>query len=369
MTNASPLSAPHDSAIAPAIPHAGAVREQHAEAVVNTFTRLGAAPRLTFPLALMSVTIAVLAMHFDLISKYSLAAYWIGVFATLALAVVVGHVVSSIPRTRPRLVAALVLPTAGGAIIGVLVQAVVLSAVSDSYGTMAIKDLGGLVDSTEPVAWLGAGVVLGALPALLVSAFLVLASRALRSVVGNDAAEGFGVAFTGCAGLLAAIGLVIVAPWELPPLFAVTALAGMSVLIAFLVDGARLRFLSGVWQGVTGAATNHARTAYEIVPASRFMHDPMLSPIVTKAGAVSVLVRIDRRVGSYRAAAAEPIAMLADTEHHTTLPVRRRRAVAVTMLMGMGLAACLSVVTQPELGAALGIDSLLASARPAFSDM
>lgn len=334
---------------------------------MQTFTRLGAAPRLTFPLALMSVTIAVLAMHFDLISKYSLAAYWVGVFATVALAVLVGHVVSSIPGSRGRMVAALVLPTAGGAIIGVLIQAVVLSAVSDSYGTMAIKDLGGLVDSTEPVSWLGAGAILGALPALLVSGFSMLAARALRGVIGNDAAEGFGVAFTGCSGLLAAFGLIVVEPSELPPLFIVTALAGMSVLIAFLVDGARLRFLSEVWAGVTGGADNHTRTAYEVVPATSFMHDPSLAPIVAKAGAVSVLVRLDRRVGSYRSAAAEPIAMLADTEQHTTLPLRRRRAVAITMIAGMLLGAFIATFAQPEIGTALGLDRLRGEAS--FSDV
>jgi hypothetical protein len=215
------------------------------------------------------------------------------------------------------------------------------------------------VDSTEPVSWLLAGLFLGALPALLVSAFLMLAARALRRLAGNDAAEGFHVLFTGCTGLLAAFGLVVVEPWEIAPLFAVSLLAGMSLLIAFLVDGARLRFLEDVWAGVTSGEGNHARTAYEIVPADRFMHDPSLAPIVTKAGAVSVLVRVDRRVGSYREAAAEPIALLADTEYATTLPLRRRRAAAVAVLAGMIAAGGLAVLTQPVLSAAVGVDKIL----------
>jgi hypothetical protein len=318
---------------------ASTVREQHAEAAVQAFTRLGAAPRPTFPLALASVTIAVLAMHFDLISKYSLGAFWIGVVATLFLAIVVGRVVSSIPGGRTRMAAALVLPTVGGAVVGIVIQAVVLEAVSDSYGTMAIRDLGGLIDSTEPVSWILGGIILGALPALLVSAFLLL-----RRLIGNDAAEGFNVAFTGCVGLVAAMGLLVVEPWELPPLLAVTVLAGMSVLIAFLVDGARLRFLGEVWAGMAGGESTQVRKAYEVVPAERFMRDPSLAPIVTKAGAVSVLVRVDRHVGSYRAAAAEPIAMLADTEYETTLPLRRRRAVAVSMMAGMLLTSGLSAL-------------------------
>jgi hypothetical protein len=330
------------------------LRERHAEAVVQAFTRLGAAPRPTFPLALMSVTIAVLAMHADLVAKYSLEAFWIGVVSTAVLAIVVGRVVSAIPSARSRMLAALVLPTSGGAVVGVIVQAVVLYAIRDAGGALAVKDLGGLVDSTEPVSWLVAGMLLGALPALLVSAFLMLSARALRGLVGNDAAEGFNVAFTGCAGLLAAFSLLVVAPWEVPPLLVASALAAISMVVAFLVDGARLRFLKEVWGGVGGDPAGHVRTGYEVVSADRFLSDPSLSPMVTKAGAVSVLVRIDRRIGSYRAAAAVPIALLADSEDGTTRPLRRRRAATVAVLAAMTLSGALSLVAQPEIGAAMG---------------
>lgn len=339
------------------------LREQHAEAAVQAFTRLGTAPKATFPLALASVTIAVLAMHADMVAKYSLGAFWVGVLATLVLAIAVGRIVSAIASPRARMAAALALPTLGGAVVGVLVQAAVLAAIQ-GQDDLAVRDLGGLVDSTEPVSWLLAGVVLGALPALLVSVFLMLAARTLRRLVGSDAAEGFNVAFTGCTGLLAAFGLVVADPWELPPLFVVTLLAGMSTLIAFLVDGARLRFLRDVWAGVTGGdpgGASHARTGYEVVSADRFIHDPSLAPIVTKAGAVSVLVRVDRRVGSYRAAAGEPIALLADTETATTQPLRRRRAAAVALLAGMSVAGALSVIAQPTLSSALGVDAVLVS--------
>ena len=332
---------------------------------MQAFTRLGTAPKATFPLALVSVTVAVLAMHGDMVAKYSLAAFWLAVLATLGLAIAVGHVVSITRTPRARLAAALVLPTLGGALVGMMVQAVVLRSITGVNDALAVKDLGGLVDSTEPVSWILAGIVLGALPALLVSAFLVLAARALRRLVGNDASEGFNVAFTGCTGLLAALGLVVVEPWELPPLFVVSLVAGVSTLVSFLVDGARLRFLREVWAGVTSGdadASSHRRTGYEVVPADRFVHDPSLAPMVTKAGAVSVLVRIDRRVGSYRASAGEPIALLADTEIATTLPLRRRRVAAVLVLAGMTTASALAVVAQPALNAALGVDRFLYSA-------
>ena len=332
--------------------------DQRAEAAVQAFTRIGAAPRPTFPLVLASVSVAVLAMHADLVAKYSLGAFWIGVVATAGLAIGVGRIVSRIPSARPRMAAALVLPTVGGALVGVLVQAIVLLSLRDLGGAIAIKDLGGLVDSTDPVSWLAAGLLLGALPALAVSVFLMLCARALEGRVGSDAAEGFNVAFTGGAGVLAAVGLVLVEPWELPPLLVVCVLASVSMLVSFLVDGARLRFLSEVWAGATGGGENHVRSAYEVVPADRFMHDPSLAPIVTKAGAVSVLVRVDRRVGSYRASAAEPIALLADTEAATTRPLRRRRAATVAVVVAMMMSGGLSILTQPALTAALGADSL-----------
>jgi hypothetical protein len=242
--------------------------------------------------------------------------------------------------------------------VGVIVQALVLYSLRDVGAALAIRDLGGLVDSTEPLSWLAAGLLLGAMPALVVSGFLVLCARALGGRVGSDAAEGFNVAFTGGAGVLAAVGLVFVEPWELPPLLGVCVLAAVSMLVSFLVDGARLRFLGEVWAGAAGGGESHARSAYEVVPADRFMHDASLAPIVAKAGAVSVLVRIDRRVGSYRAAAAEPIALLAGTELATTQPLRRRRAVTVAILATMGMSGALAVLVQPALSAAFGADRL-----------
>jgi hypothetical protein len=66
--------------------------------------------------------------------------------------------------------------------------------------------------------------------------------------------------------------------------------------------------------------------------------------MVAQAGAAHVLVRVDRRVGSYRAAAAEPIAMLADTEAETTRPLRRRRVAAAAVLLGIVSVTGLSMV-------------------------
>jgi len=315
---------------------------------VDAFTRLGAAPRPTFPLALASVTVAVVAMHADFVARYSLPAFWTGVVATVALALLVGHSVSVLRTSRRRMLASLFLPTAGGAVVGMIVQAMVLVGVTGDDAHAPLRDLGGLVDTTEPVSWILGGVVLGALPALAVSLFLVLAARALRRLVGNDATEGFGVAFTGGAGLLAAVALGIVEPEEMLPPLAVVVLAAPSVLCAFLIDGARLRFLRHVWSGMAGGANDHFRTAYDVVPAERFQHDPSIAPIVARAGKASthVLVRLERRVDSYRSAASVPIALIADTVHDTTQPVRRRRLAAVAVLACMVTGTAVSLYTR-----------------------
>ncbi len=296
-------------------------------------------------------------------AKYSTAAFWAGIFAARLVAIGVGRAVSAIRTPRARMAAALILPTIGGAIVGVIVQAVVLATVTRGSSVIAIQDLGGLVDSTQPVWWILSGLFLGALPALAVSIFLMLAARALRRLVGNDAAEGFGVVFTGTAGLLAALSLSVAEVWEMLPLFAVIVLASCSVLFAFLVDGARLRFLRQVWAGVVNGDNDQTRTGYEVVPAERFQYDPSLAPLVTHGGAAQVLVRVDRRVSSYRSAAAEPIALLADTEAETTRPLRRRRLAAAAVMLGIVAATSVSAARYAPLDGSFGDEMFSADHR------
>src|SRR5205085_6414150 len=138
--------------------------------------------------------------------------------------------------------------------------------------------LGGLVDTTQPLPWLASGIVLGGVPALVVSGFLVLASRFLRRVAGHDAGERFGVPFTGASGMLAAIGLAWVAPNEAAPLVVVAALSAITLLVAWLVDGSRMKFLREVFAGKGGA--------FEIVPASAFAADPNLAPLVADVNGI-----------------------------------------------------------------------------------
>lgn len=281
-----------------------------------------------------SVAVAVLSLHADMVRTYSPAAFWIGVALAVGLAAAVGRVVST-TTGGARMAAATVLPTLGGAFIGVVVQAMVYWAVRD---VDPVRDLGGLIDTTQPAAWLAGGLVLGGVPALAVALFLVLAARALKRLVGHDAPEAFAVGFTGVSGVVAAFGLVVVRADEAVPLVAVVGVSFVSLVVALLVDGARLRFLREAFAGGDGA--------FEIAPAERFAHDPTLAPIVAQAGADRVLLHVDRRPGSYRAPAAAPIALLADTEEATTSPLRRRRVAATALLVTMTVLACLASVVQ-----------------------
>jgi hypothetical protein len=298
-------------------------------ATLQAFTRTGDGPRATFPLVLTSVTVAVLALHLDGVVRYSEGAFWVGVVLSAAFAACVGKVVTATPEPRARLAVALVLPGVFGAIVGVVVQALVLAEVGTSWGG-ALRDLGGLVDTAHPVSWLASGIVLGGVPAMLVTLFLVLAARALRRISGHDASERFGVPFTGAAGLLSALGLAWVAPNEAAPLVVVTALSAITLLVAALVDGSRMNFLRSVFSGKD--------RSFEIVPAATFAADPSLAPLVADVnglGSTSVLVRVAQNPGSYRAAAAEPVALVADTVEASLKPLRARRIAAAAMLTAM----------------------------------
>ncbi len=293
-----------------------------------------------FPLVLVAVTVSVIAMSLDAVPRYSQDAFLAGLGLTVLLAVVAGKIVDALSPSRFRLVATVLLPTLFGAFIGTTVQALVLVEIGTSSAN-AIKDLGGLVDTTEPIPWIASGIVLGGVPALVVTVFLLVASRSIRSLcsirrlTGNDASEGFGVPFTGFAGMLAAFGLVLVDGIGVAPLLLVAVTSAAAIIVALLVDASRVRFLRKVYAG--------QGTGFDIIPADRFAGDPSLAPIVANAGSGSVLVRLTG-AGSYRAAAAEPIALVGETEDETLRPLLRRRTAATTMLVAMAALGCLSTV-------------------------
>jgi hypothetical protein len=285
---------------------------------------------------LASVTIATLSMAMDAVPRYSHDAFFVGIALTILLSVVVGVVLNALRGSRHRLLGTLVLPTAAGGVIGMVVQGLVLNDVGTSWSA-AIKDLGGLVDTASPLSWVLAGVILGGLPALCVTVFLLLGSRALRRLTGHDAAEGFSVAFTGMVGVLAGLGLVLVDDIAIPPLFIVMIASAISLLVALLVDGARIQLLRRVFNG-PGA------DGFDIVPLDQFARTNDLAPVVGNAAARSwgVLVRVGR--GDYRSAAAEPIALVADSEDATLRPLLRRRIAATCMLLGMAGFGALSLL-------------------------
>jgi len=285
----------------------------------SPFTRR-VAPGLTLPLVLNAVTVAVLAMWVDGVPVFSRLAYGVGVALAAGLSVVVGTVLAR-QRGSARVLAALLLPTLFGAMIGMAIQALVLGATA---GVAPLRDLGGLIRTGEPVGWILGGIVLGGSPALLLAGFLLVAGCGLRRYAGHDAGEAVKVAFGGTAGLVAAVGLHVVdLSLARAPLVAVIAVAEVMVVLALLADSARIRFVREIYAGAN---------EFDVVPVSRFGPDPGLSALVANAGASAVLVR--RPAPSlYRAAAGEPIGFVADTEKETLAPLLRRRLRAVVLLV------------------------------------
>ncbi|MBX3231109.1 MAG: hypothetical protein KIT84_37230 [Labilithrix sp.] len=300
---------------------------------LEAFTKRRSTPRTTFALVLVSIAEASLSMALDDVERYSTAAFMVGIALAAALAFGVGRAVDVVKDATWRAATALLLPGACGALIGMLVQAIVLAEVGSDWNR-AVKDLGGLVDTTEPVGWIAAGVVLGGLPAVVVSVFLFLAARALTRVAGHDASESFGVGFVGVSGLISAFGLLLVRGLAQGPLFLVTVASAVTVLVAVVIDGSRIAFLRRVY------AKNGE--GFDIVPADRFAADPNLAPMVAAAGSSSVLVRVHR--GDYRASALEPVALVADTEQETLRPLLRRRAAGAALLAATAALAGLAVL-------------------------
>jgi hypothetical protein len=303
-------------------------------------------PKATFSLVLASVTIATVAMWIDGVPTFSHAAFYAGVILALGLALVLGTMIEALAR-RPgrRGVAAVLLPAAFGAIVGMAVQAIVLGDASPPAGTV-LKDLGGAVDTASPISWIASGILLGGVPALGVSVFLLLAVRAIRRIGGHDASEHFGVYFTGACGISAALsanfmgGGIDAAKLVLVPLFGVTTVSFVTLLSVLLIDGARMRLVRRVYAGEIDDL--------EVVPKERFADDPSLAPMISAAEGGAVLVRVDRGA-SYRAASATPLALVSEHAFQMLRPLVGRRFVTVVMLglMGVFLALCVTRQSLP----------------------
>ena len=278
------------------------------------------APSLTLPLVLNAVTVAVLAMWVDRVPVFSRAAYGTGIALAAGLSVVVGTVLAR-QRGSSRVLAALLLPTLFGAMIGMAIQAIVLGSLG--IDGAFLRDLGGHIRTVEPIGWILGGVVLGGGPALLLAGFLLVGGRILRRFTGHDAGEAVKVVFGGTAGLVAAIGLHVVdLSIARAPLVVVIAIAELMVVLALAADTARIRFLRQVYAGAND---------FDVVPASRFGADPGLTALVANAGSAAVLVR-RLPPALYRAAAGEPVGFVADTEKETLAPLLRRRTRAAVLL-------------------------------------
>lgn len=301
------------------------MRRNDDEGMVRSLTR-GMRPTLTLPLALFATTITAYAMWVDGVAGFSRPAVYLGVLLAAGLSVVTGSVVAR-QRGRSRVAAALLLPMLFGAMIGTVVQAAVLAS-----GNPA-RDLNGLIATTEPLGWVAGGIPLGAVPAAVVAGFLLLAGRVVRRYAGFDASEAAAVVFGGGAGILAAVGLHVIAdPTLRGTLLGAVAVAELAVLVALVTDVGRIRFLRGVYAGTTG---------FDVVPAARFgsgatftapLSSPQAGPLVANAGTACVLVRRPPP-GGHGAAAGEPLGFLGNSEKATLAPLLRRRVVALVVLV------------------------------------
>jgi hypothetical protein len=276
------------------------------------------------------VTVTTIALEIDHVPEFSRNAFVLGLVLASGLGFVLGNVLDVLAR-RPgrRTLAMLLLPAAFGAFVGMAVQAVMLGEV-DPAAPAVLKDFGGLVATTSPAAWIGSGIVLGSLPALGVSAFLLLAARALRRTPGNDASDRFRLAFVGGTGVVAALALTSV-HWNRAltgaPLAGVALVAAGSLLVALRSGSQRLRLLRRVYAGQIEGV--------EIVPRETFGEGVELLPQLTPAGGNAVLVHT-RRDADYRGASREPVALLSEAAAPTLRWLGRHQLTAATLAGTIG---------------------------------
>jgi hypothetical protein len=297
-------------------------------------SRPPARPRLTFPLMLVSVTVTTIALAVDGVPQLSPHAYVLGFILASGLGFVLGNVLDVLAR-RPgrRTLAMLLLPAAFGALIGMAVQAVMLGEF-DPAQPAVLKDFGGLIATTSPTTWIAGGIVLGSIPALAVSAFLLLAGRALRRTPGNDASNRFSLGFVSATGVVAALALMSLHASRDAlvglPLTGVALVALGSLTRAIHESGRRLRLLRKAYAGQLDGV--------EIVPRECFGEGAEQLPQLTPAGvwAHAVLVRT-RRDADYRGASREPVALLSDGPGPTLAWLRGHRATAATLAVTIGV--------------------------------
>ena len=326
---------------------AAALSNSRAAASLHTLSDLGRQARGPHPrrlhaelctaadrsrLVLVSVAVAAWSLSLDDVEDYSRPAFMVERRARFGPVDRRRLWLERITDRTHRIVGTLMMPTFAGGVIGVVVQAMVLAEVGTGWA-FPVRDLGGLVDTTGPVAWLAAGTLLGGLPALVVAGFSLLASHVLRRLGGHDATESFGVGFIGVAGLVSAFALLVVKGLAVPPLFLVAIVSCFTVLVAMIIDASRLAFLKRVY------ARNGE--GFDIVPLEQIVRDPNLAPMVAAAKTGAVLVKVAR--GEYRTAAMQPIALVAATEAETLRPLKRRRVAAAVLCLGTALLSFLAV--------------------------
>jgi|GEM_PF-3674952 len=169
---------------------------------------------------LFSAVLALVTMRLLETASLDRAAYVTGIVASGLVGVAVVRALGYARRTVAlRRVAWLVVPC-GGAVVGMLVQAIICIRAPLERPILLASGL----STYEPARWVLCGIPFGAIPALVGAAVLALALRA-GEAGAHDARERMTVPFAGACAVLAAIALLPVRDAEL-------AVVGVVLLLA-----------------------------------------------------------------------------------------------------------------------------------------
>lgn len=286
-------------------------------------------PPLSFPFALLGALLAHVTMSVLQTAVLDPGAHWIGLGVSAGVGLGTGWVVPVLRRARHGSPLAVAAVLGAGALVGTLMQLVLLLREPPSRTYVLSSSL----STREPLFWILAGAPVGLFPAILLVLVYLLATRryatglvragSLLQVPAADAWERIMAPFAAAAGLLGALSFGWTDGSPQLAAGAIVVLAAIASLEILLRDRTRARWLRHVFDGTD--------REHDVVPLTEGAPTVPLAVATAPVEAVVVRTVSDPR---YRIAAREPVVHVSRSWSVVTAPLRRRRRALLAAHVG-----------------------------------
>lgn len=263
---------------------------------------------------LVALAVAATMMEISGTAFFDPRVFRIGLVTATSAGAFMGFVISRIrtPRRHAAQISVAILVV--GAIVGIVLQAMMLSHTEIDFGVVA------------------RGGALGMIPAALVAVATYAAHRMASPVPAHDASIRVLVPFAGVTAFVSAVAIGFARAEELAVAGTLFGAAILSLATVLLVDHRRVRWLADLFAG---------KTAYEVVDDPRAPSFPEV-PLVVSAVFPRAFVMQSAGNVDYRNVARTPWARLAPTLGETIAPIRKRRTLVLQLVAGTMACAGLS---------------------------